>query len=225
MLESTRSVVDSASEEIVPPPRRQHHDQPLQLNAVQVIHILGLLPLAMSVVGVEPVSPRRLPAAPHRRGHPLVSSDATVLLIALLARLWQRSSREVGLWLSQWPAHATACGLPAHRVIAPRHFTRRIKKLGADPFWLLSRALAWRGLRAGLLTGRDVVIDSSVLAAWSTGDPDADWSFPSSFHGYVFGYKVHVLLDRAARLPLGVPFGPLLSPANKNALPFADPVL
>jgi hypothetical protein len=45
--------------------------------------------------------------------------------------------------------------------------------------------------------------------------------FPSSFHGYVFGDKVHVLLDRAARLPLFF----LLSPANKNDLPFAYSLL
>ncbi len=221
MRELTVSVGDSASGEIVPPPRRRRKDQALQLNAVQVIRVLGLLPLALSVVAFAALSRRRLPPPDHRRGRPLVYSDASVLLIALLARLWKLSSREVCLWLSQWPALATACGLPAHRVIAPSHFTRRIKKLGAYPFWLLYLALVWRGLRAGLLTGRDVVLDSTLLAAWSKGDPDAAWSFPSSFHGYVFGYKVHVLLDRAARLPLFF----LLSPANKNDLPFAYPLL
>jgi len=221
MAENTLSVVGSANEDIVPPPRRRRHDQCLRLNAVQVIRILGLLPLAMSVVGWALVSHRRLPTSTRKRGHPVVYSDASVLLIALLARLWHLSSREVCLWLSQWPTLATACGLPAHRVIDPGHFTRRVKLLGAYPFWLLYLALVWRGLRAGLLVGRDVVIDSSLLAAWSKDDPDAAWSFPSSFHGYVFGYKVHVLLDRAARLPLFF----LLSPANRNDLPFAYPLL
>src|SRR5262249_46391592 len=93
--------------------------------------------------------------------------------------------------------------------------------LGAYPVWVLYLALVWRGLRSGLLAGRDVVDDSSLLAAWGKDDPDADWSFPLSFHGYVFGYKVHVLLDRAARLPLFF----LLSPANKTHLPFAYPLL
>ncbi len=221
MTESTLSVHDSARDDIGPPPRRRRHDQSLHLNAVQVIGILGLLPLAMSVVAVALVSHRRLPSSTRQRGHPRVYSDASVILIALLARLWQLSSREVCLWLNQWPALAAACGLPEHRVIDPGHFTRRVKTLGAYPFWLLYLALVWRGLRSGLLAGRDVVIDSSLLRAWSKGDPDADWSFPSSFHGYVFGYKVHVLLDRAARLPLFF----LLSPANKNDLPFAYPLL
>jgi len=93
--------------------------------------------------------------------------------------------------------------------------------LGPYPFWLLYLALIGRGLRSGLLTGRDVVIDSASLAAWNKGDPAADWSFPSSYHGSVVGNKVRVLLDRAARLPLFF----LLSPANRNDLPFAYPLL
>jgi hypothetical protein len=180
-----------------------------------------LLPLATSIVAFALVSQRHLPPTTRQRGHPRVYSDASILLIALLARLWHLSSREVCLWLGQWTALATACGLPEHRVIDPAHFTRRVKMLGAYPFWLLYLAVVWRGLRGGLLAGRDVAIDSSLLRAWSKGDPDAAWSFPSSFHGYVFGYKVHVLLERAARLPLFF----LLSPANKNDLPFAYPLL
>jgi DDE family transposase len=221
MIERTLSAHDPASAEIVPPPRRRRKDQALRLNAVQVIRILGLLPLALSVVAFAALGHRRLPPPQRRRGHPLVYSDASILLIALLARLWRLSSREACLWLTQWSALAVACGLPAERVIDPAHFARRVKKLGPYPFWLLYLALVWRGLRLGLLVGRDVVIDSSLLAAWCTADPDAAWSFPSPFHGYVFGYKVHVLLDRAARLPLFF----LLSPANKNDLPFAYPLL
>ena len=76
-------------------------------------------------------------------------------------------------------------------------------------------------LRGGLATGRDVALDSTLLAAWSRHDPDAAWSYPSKHHGRVFGYKVHVLLDRFARLPLFF----LISPANRNDLPFAYPLL
>ena len=217
----TWSVAPEASGEVVPPRRRQRASQALQRNAVQVIRILGLLPLAMSIIGLAAVSRWRLPSSTRQRGHPVVYADASIPLIALLARLWQLSSREVCLWLSQWATLAVACGLPDQRVIDPTHFARRIKKLGAYPLWLLYLALVWRGVRTGLLRGRDVVVDSSLLAVWSKGDPDAAWSFPSPVHGYVFGYKVHVLLDRAARLPLFF----LLSPANQNGLPFAYPLL
>lgn len=221
MRERTLLIGDLARGEAVPPPRRRRQDCPLHLNAVQVIRLLGLLPLAMSIVACAALSHRRLPSPSRQRGAPKVYSDGSVLLIALLERLWQLSSREVCLWLEAWPVLASACGLPAGRVIDPAHFTRRVKQLGPYPFWLLYLALVWRALRSGLLTGRDVVIDSSLLGAWSKGDPDAAWSFPSPVHGYVFGDKVHVLLDRAARLPVFF----LLSPANKNDLPFAYPLL
>ena len=80
--------------------------------------------------------------------------------------------------------------------------------------------LVWRAICGGLIAGRDVALDSTLLAAWTPRDPAAAWSFPSAT-GRVFGYKVHVLLDRAARLPILF----LLSPANRNDLPFAYPLL
>jgi Transposase DDE domain len=209
-----------ATVESVPPPRRRRAARQLGLNAVQVIRGLGLLPLAVSVVGLALLSQRRLPARTRRRGRPPTYSDASVLLLTVLGRLWQLSTREVCEWLARWPALATACGLPGGRVIHPAHLSRRVRQLGPYPCWLLYLALVWRAIQAGLITGRDVVLDSTLLAAWTPLDPDAAWSFPTP-KGRVFGYKVHVLLDRAARLPILF----LLSPANRNDLPFAYPLL
>lgn len=205
----------------VPPPRRRGKARTLGIHAVQLITMLGLLPLAVSIVTLALVSRPRLPAGTHRRGHPIVYSDASVVVIALIGRLWHLSSREVCDWLVCWPALGAACGLPEGRVIHHAHFCRRVRDLGAFPFWLLYLALVWKAIRGGLLGGRDVVIDSTLLAAWTRGDPDADWSYPSAWKGRVFGSKVHTLLDRAARLPLFF----LISPANANDLPFAFPLL
>ena len=80
--------------------------------------------------------------------------------------------------------------------------------------------MVWQALRGGLLRGRDVVIAATLLAAWRQDDPAATWSFPTPRKGRVFGYKVQVLLDRAARLPLCF----LLSPANRNDRPCASPL-
>jgi hypothetical protein len=204
----------------VPPPRRQRGSRCLGLDAVQVLRGLGLLPLAVSVVGLALFSQRRLAARTRRRGRPPTYSDASILLVAVLGRLWQLSTREVCEWLARWPALATACGLPPGRVIHPAHLSRRVRQLGPYPCWLLYLALVWRAIQAGLITGRDVALDSTLLPAWTPGDPDAAWSYPA-LKGRVFGYKVHVLLDRAARLPILF----LLSPANRNDLPFAYPLL
>jgi hypothetical protein len=209
----------------VPPPRRgrrRHEPARLELNAVQVLALVGLVPLAATIIGWATLSRWRQPTlvAP-RRGRPPVYTDASILVLALLGRLWHLSTRELCAWLVAWPALAAACGLPAGRVIHPAHLSRRINRLGVYPFWLLYLALVWHVLRGGLATGRDVALDSTLLAAWSRQDPDAAWSYPSKHHGRVFGYKVHVLLDRVARLPLFF----LISPANRNDLPFAFPVL
>ena len=179
--------------------------------------MLGLLPLASAVTRLES---HRLPSCTRRRGKPRTYSDASIVLIALIARLWQLSTREVCLWLEDWPALAAACGLPKGQVIHPAHLSRRVKALGAYPFWLLYLVLVWRAICVGLIRGRDVIIDSTLLPAWSQHDPDAAWSFPSR-KGHIYGYKVHVLLDRTARLPLCF----LVSPANLNDLSFAYPLL
>ena len=215
--------------EAVPPPRRRRpRPAALGLNAIQVISWLGLLPLAASIVAFAALSrhpsPRALPSSPaggRPRGHPRVYSDATIVVLALLGRLWHLSTRELCDWLGRWSALAHACGLPPGRVIHPAHLSRRVQQLGAYPFWLLYLALVWQVLRCGLASGRDAALDSTLLAAWTRQDPAAAWSYPSKHHGRVFGYKVHVLLDRVARLPLCF----LVSPANRNDLPFAYPLL
>jgi hypothetical protein len=218
-----RSVPDALITSVaLPPPRRRRSDRALGLHAVHVITMLGLLPLSTSVVTLAALSRchRRLPHRAGRRGRPRVYADATILLLALLGRLWQLSTREVCDWLARWPALAAACGLPPGRVIHPAQLSRRVRHLGPFPCWLLYLALVWRAVRGGLVTGRDVALDATLLPAWATTDLAAAWSYPA-VGGRVWGYKVHVLLDRGARLPLGF----LLSPANANDLPFAYPLL
>jgi hypothetical protein len=183
------------------------------------VALLGLLPLAAGAVRFAARS-RRLPAGAARRGRPRVYGEATVLPLALLGRLWQLSTREACEWLRRWPALAGGCGLPAGRVLHPAHLSRRVRALGPHPCAILYLALVWQAVRAGLVTGRDAVLDSTFLPAWTRRDPAAGWSRPTDKGGR-FGYKAHVLLDRHARLPLLF----LLSSAQRNAGPWAYPLL
>jgi hypothetical protein len=205
----------------VPPPRRHGKARTLGIHAVQLITLLGLLPLSASVIALALFCRPKLASGTHRRGRPFVYSDASIVVIALIAQLWNLSEREVYDWLVCWPALAAACGLPEGRVIHHAHLNRRVRRLGAFPSWLLYLALVWQAIRCGLLRGRDVAVDSTLLAAWSDQDSHAGWSYPSRWKGRVFGYKVHTLLDRVACLPILF----LVSPANANDLPFAYPLL
>jgi hypothetical protein len=89
---------------VVPPPRRQGKGRTLGIHAVQLITRLGLLPLAASIIALALFSRPRLPAGTHRRGHPVIYPDASVVVIALIGRLWNLSSREVC-----GPTHMTDC--------------------------------------------------------------------------------------------------------------------
>lgn len=48
---------------------------------------------------------------------------------------------------------------------------RRGHRRSAYPCCLLDLALVWRAIRAVLLRGRDVVLDSTLLAAWTPPEP------------------------------------------------------
>lgn len=101
----------------MPPPRRGHAKRGLNLNARQVVELLGLLPLAVSVVACSLLSRRRLPKHTAKMGRPKVYSDASILIVALIGRVWKLSYSEICGWLVEWPALASACGLPVGRVI------------------------------------------------------------------------------------------------------------
>lgn len=220
------TTVSQMVDEIVPPPHRGRQARCLCIHAVQLVQLLSLLPLVARVIGFAIGSHRKLPRRSRSRtgrpmGRPRVYSEASILLVALIGRVWHLSYNDVCLWLCRWPALAAACGFRDDRVIHSAHLGRRVRQLGAYPFWLLFVALVWRAIRSGLIRGRDVVIDSTLLAAWSRSDLDAAWSYPSRWKGRIFGYKVHTIIDRYARLPIGF----VLSSANRNDLPFAYPLL
>jgi hypothetical protein len=82
-------------------------------------------------------------------------------------------------------------------------------------FWTLC-ALVWVLKTCGLMVGKDCVIDSTIIDAFSSSNPQAGWSFSKRF-----GYKAHLLLCRDRLLSLMV----LLSPANRNDAPWAIPLM
>lgn len=88
------------------------------------------------------------------------------------------------------------------------------------PYFLIFIALVVTLLKMGLIKGWDLIIDSSLLAAWYHGDPDARWSWPTPHKRRVFGYKVHTILCRWSYLPLFF----VLTPAQRNDGPLAIPM-
>jgi hypothetical protein len=163
---------------------------------------------------------------PRGPGHPQVYRDESVLLTSLVAAAWRLSFEVVTDWLARYDALAEALGYDEfddrdrRRTISLAQYSRRLKALGLLPYFLIFVALVAALLRMGVIKGWDLIIDSSLLAAWYHKDPDAAWSWPSRHKGRVFGYKVHTILCRWSYLPLFV----VVTPANRHDGPLAIPM-
>jgi len=163
---------------------------------------------------------------PSGPGAPETYRDESVLLTALVAAAWRLSYERIVEWLARYDALAAGLGYQQfdrsgqRRTISLAQYSRRLRELGLLPFFLLFIALVAALLKMGLIQGWDLIIDSSLLAAWSQHDPDAAWSWPAPRKGRVFGYKVHTILCRWSYLPLLF----LVTPANCNDGPLAIPM-
>jgi len=159
-------------------------------------------------------------------GAPQTYRDESVLLTSLVAAAWRLSFERITDWLARYDALAEALGYDRfdeqgrRRTISLAQYSRRLRALGLLPYFLIFVALVAALLKMGLIKGWDLIIDSSLLAAWYHDDPDATWSWPSARKGRVFGYKVHTILCRWSYLPLLF----VVTPAHRNDGPLAIPM-
>lgn len=215
----------------VPPPayhRAHRHRAPaLHLDAltlVEQLHLLALCCLAVRLT--RRVCPPPLPAGPG--GRPIVFSEASLLLIALLQTLWRLSYQDMHDWLVSWPALGCACGLPAWpdgrlRVPSASQVWKRRARAGAPLHETLFVVLVRAARSTGLIGARDLIVDSAPIRAWRRRDPDAAWGHAPAHHArpLLQGYRVHTLLCRGSGLPVLF----RVAPAHAHDSPFARPLL
>jgi hypothetical protein len=180
----------------------------------QMVKDLHLMTFAGSVLALAARLRPALSAGPG--GRPVSYSDATVLVTLLVMMVWQLSPEALVKRLRRWPELADACGYRPGQIISSSQLRRRRDSLGLWTYFWIFCALVWVLKTRGLMVGKDWVIDSTIIDAFSSTDGQAGWSFSKRF-----GYKVHLLLCRDSLLPLMV----LLSPANRNDAPWAVPLM
>ena len=182
--------------------------------STEMVRDLRLLEFARQVLTVTHRLRPALPAGPG--GRPETYSDETILVTLLVMLVWQLSPRQMCKRLARWGDLATACGYPPGRRISASQLYRRRDRLGMGVYLMLFVALVWVLLSRGVIVGRDWVIDSTLIDAFSRKDKQAGWSFTKRL-----GYKVHMLICRDSLLPLML----LVSPANRNDAPWAVPLM
>jgi hypothetical protein len=153
--------------------------------------------------------------------------DATVLLSVIVMRVWRKGYESFSGWLGRNSTLAANLGYTLYneqgqlQTISSSHLSRRARHLGFWPFLFFFIALVWQLIRLGAITGRDVILDASVLKAWYHHDREAGWSYPTRWRGSIFGYKIHTLLCRQQVLPVFL----WITPANAADGPGAVPLL
>jgi len=182
--------------------------------STEMIRDLWLMEFAAGVIRLAQGRCPVLPAA--SGGRPERYSDASVLVTLLVMWVWQLSPRQMAKRLKQWSELALACGYEPEQTISASQLYRRRDRLGVWVYFLTFVALVWVLMSRGVIAGRDWVIDSTMIDAFSKQDDQADWSFTKRF-----GYKVHMLICRDSLLPLMV----LVSPANRHDAPWAIPLM
>jgi hypothetical protein len=150
--------------------------------------------------------PPALPRGP--AGRPQQYADRSILLMALVQIVWRKSYEQIVDYVATHPNLALALGFTQGTICKGRYWERRAA-LGPLPFLFFFLGLVGQLLRLGVITGKALIVDSTLLAAWYHADPGATWQKYARKKA-VFGYKVHAVLCQASNLPVFV----LVTPAH-----------
>ncbi len=176
----------------------------------QLVNELRLLFLAGLIVKLSGWLRPALPAGPG--GRPITYRDESILTAIFVMSVWQLSPETMVRRMKRWPELAVACGFAPGVVISSSQLRRRRDNLGLWTYFVTFCLLVAILIRCGVILGRDWVIDSTIIDAFTLLDTGANWSFSKRF-----GYKVHMLIGRDSLLPIMF----LVSPANANDGPWA----
>jgi hypothetical protein len=142
-------------------------------------------------------------------GRPPTYQDTSILMMAIIQTGWRMSYADIVDYVASRSDLADQLGFePADkptqlRTISQGQYWERRAALGVLPCLFFFLALVGQLIKLGLITGQELIVDSSLLAAWRHTDPGATWQKYAG-RSPLFGYKVHTLLCRQADLPLFV---------------------
>jgi len=179
----------------------------LGLTPVQMLTAIHAWAVAeWSLAVARRLGPPRLPRGPG--GRPARYAEASILLMALVQTLWRTSYEQVVDWVATQPELAQALGFGEHTISQGQYWQRRAG-LGVLPFLLFFLGLAAQLVRLGVIRGEELIVDSSLIHAWSFSDPGATWQRYAGKKP-LYGYKVHAVLCHQVDLPVLV----LVTPAH-----------
>ena len=148
-------------------PRGKLRLSPEQLLVVIHAHALAEWALWQTQLIQKP----RLPKGPG--GRPTTYSDSVILLMAIVQTTWHKSYEQMVDWVATNEGLALALGFtqrtPAGklRTISKGQYWERRAVLGVLPFLFFFLTLVAQLTHLGAITGKELIVDSNLLKAWS----------------------------------------------------------
>jgi transposase len=124
-------------------------------------------------------------------------------------------------WLRTLGLKRRVHGVEVYSVPDRTRFYRFARRVGVDGMVEILSVMVVRLMREGVIKGKSVSLDATIVSAWfkdcrarkseehlkrcrreKSKDGDASWGYDHHRSRYVYGYKVHVLLDSATTLPI-----------------------
>jgi hypothetical protein len=126
-------------------------------------------------------------------------------------------------WLRTLGLKRRVDGVEVYSVPDRTRFYRFARKVGVDGIIEILSVMVVRLMRQGIIEGKSVSLDATIISAWfkdcrirkseehlkrcrheKSKDRDASWGYDHHNDRYVYGYKVHILLDSATALPIAL---------------------
>jgi len=162
-----------------------------------------------------------MPEADERgtRGRPRYP-DKPMLNALMLIPLGVASENELARKLAEIPSLSEDCGFEKKRTPSQPTINRFKHRLGVEGLKRIFKRLVDKLVGEGVIHGKAQVVDATPLDAFKS-DPDAKWGFKAKDKPF-FGYKVSVVSDFEAELPLDVMIAPANQHENKAFKPLAE---
>jgi len=146
----------------------------------------------------------------HRtRGRPRYP-DKPMLNALMLIPFGVASENELARKLAEIPSLSEDCGFEKKRTPSQPTINRFKHRLGVEGLKRIFRRLVSRLVGEGVIHGKAEVVDATPIDAFKS-DSDAEWGFKAKNKPF-FGYKVSVVSDFKAELPIGV----MIASANQH---------
>lgn len=116
------------------------------------------------------------------------------------------------------------CGFYDGNTPSAGTFSNHKSKWKDATFYKIMRRLIAQLLAIGVISGKNIVIDSSHILAYSNpkkqSDPDARWGCKNEKY-FFFGYKIHLVVDAESQLPIDA----IITPGDAADSPYAKPLI